>query len=86
MNSPPMAEIGLDRIKCRLTNWHDALPSPLAEESNRPIVEIHRIEVQINNLADPTARSIEKFTQCATARCIRAGEVALIGGSSEGRQ
>ncbi|MFM2193605.1 MAG: hypothetical protein RLZZ460_275, partial [Chloroflexota bacterium] len=72
MDRAPMIKVGLNRIKCRLPDWHDPLPSPLAEEPHRSVIEVDGFQVQVNDLADTTTRSVKELAKRATTRGIRA--------------
>jgi hypothetical protein len=78
MKCTPLTKICTHRVNRRLPNWHNALASALAKEPHGSLSKINSIEIQIDDLTDPTPRTVEQFAECARALCVSRSGVTTV--------
>ena len=64
VNRATIVAVRSNRINCWLADRHHALTPTLPKETHAPLIKIHSIKIQSDNLAHAPPRPVERLAKC----------------------
>ena len=77
MNRATIVAVRSNRINCWLADRHHALTPTLPKETHAPLLKIHSIKIQSDNLAHAPPRPVERLAKCVGSLRISARKIAV---------
>jgi len=77
VNRATVVAVRSNRINRWLADRHHTLTPTLPKETHAPLLKIHAIKIQSNNLAHAPPRPVERLTECVGSLCISARKIAV---------